>query len=75
MDDLLEIIQASEDEIYYYLNYIEAYKIDGYWRLLDFGYYSEIIDNILKLIDERSLPFDKVPMNEMYQDLQQLFNL
>ena len=29
VDDFLEIIQASEDEIYKYLNYIEAFNIDG----------------------------------------------
>ena len=29
MSDLLNIIQSSEDEMYNYLNYIEAYKIDG----------------------------------------------
>ena len=27
--DFLNIIQSSEEEIYNYLNYIEAYKIDG----------------------------------------------
>lgn len=75
MEDLLEIIQASEDEVYSYLNYIEAYKIDSYWRLLDFGFYSEIIDNILKVIDERSLPFDRVPIDEIYNELKQLYNL
>lgn len=31
MKDFLEIIQSSEEEIYSYLNYIEAYKIDG-WK-------------------------------------------
>ena len=29
MNDLLNMIQSSEDEMYHYLNYIEAYKIDG----------------------------------------------
>lgn len=29
MADFLEIIQSSEEEIYDYLNYIEAYKING----------------------------------------------
>lgn len=29
IDDFLNIIQASEDEIYNYLNYIEAFNING----------------------------------------------
>ena len=29
IEDLLDIIQASEDEIYKYLNYIEAFHING----------------------------------------------
>jgi hypothetical protein len=29
IDDFLELIQASEDQIYKYLNYIEAFNIDG----------------------------------------------
>lgn len=29
MNDFLEIIQGSEEEIYAYLNYIEAFQIDG----------------------------------------------
>ena len=29
VDDFLDVIQASEDEIYKYLNYIEAFNIDG----------------------------------------------
>ena len=29
INDLLEIIQASEEEIYNYLNYIEAFQING----------------------------------------------
>ena len=75
MNDLLDIIQASEEEIYNYLNYIEAYKIDGYWRLLDFKYYNTILDEILKLIDEKSLSFEKVAMDNIYQDLQSIYNL
>jgi hypothetical protein len=75
MNDLLDIIQASEEEIYNYLNYIEAYKIDCYWRLLDFKFYNNILDDILKLIDEKSFSFDKVIMDEIYQDLQNIYNL
>ena len=36
IEDFLDIIQASEDEIYKYLNYIEAFNVNGK------TYYSEI---------------------------------
>ncbi len=34
MSDFLEMIQSSEEEIYSYLNYIEAYKIEGEYFFL-----------------------------------------
>jgi hypothetical protein len=73
--DLLDQIQSSEDEIYTYLKYIEAYKIDGYWRLLDQKFYSELMDNILKLIEERSWECDKIPIKEVYDSLKGVYGL
>lgn len=75
INDLLEIIQASEEEIYSYLNYIEAFQIDGYWRLLEFGFYNKIIDDILKCVDDNSLSFMKLPVEEIYTDLQGIYGL
>ena len=69
------MIQSSEDEIYTYLKYIEAYKIDGYWRLLDHKYYNELMDNIVKLIDERSWPCTQIPIKEVYDALKPIYGL
>lgn len=73
--DFLNIIQSSEEEIYNYLNYIEAYKIDGYWRLLDYKYYNELLDNILKIIDEKSWKPDQILVNEIYEELGIIYSL
>jgi len=75
INDLLEIIQGSEEEIYTYLNYIEAFQIDGYWRLLDFGLYNKIIDDFLKCIDDNSFSYNKIPIDEIYSDLQCLYSI
>lgn len=73
MDDFLESIQASEVEIYEYLNFIEAYKIDGYWRLLDSKFYNELSQSVIALIEEASWPWDSVPVDEVYSILGDLF--
>jgi len=73
--DLLEIIQSSEEEIYNYLNYIEAFQIDGYWRLLEFGYFNKLLDDILKVIDDNSMSYELVSVEEIYSDLQGIYSL
>jgi sister chromatid cohesion protein DCC1 len=73
--DLLDIIQSSEEEIYNYLNFIEAYKVEGYWRLLDYKYHSELMDNILKLVDERSWRCDTIPVSEIFDELKPIYSL
>lgn len=75
IDDFLDCIQASEDEIYHYLNFIQAFQIDGYWRLLDFRYLNQIMDNILKLIEEKCWLFDKIPAKIIYQELDSIYDM
>jgi sister chromatid cohesion protein DCC1 len=73
--DLLDVIQSSEEEIYKYLNFIEAFQIEGNWRLLDFNYLIDLIENILRLIEEKCLPLDRIPINEIINDLKDLYSL
>jgi hypothetical protein len=47
----------------------------GYWRLLDYDFYFEIVDNMLKLIDERSWQPDQIPVNEVFEELVLMFDL
>jgi len=72
--DFLENIQSSEEEIYNYLNYIEAYKIDDNWRLLEPKFYTKMFDNVLKLIDEHSWKPKQIPVEEIYDELKCLYS-
>jgi sister chromatid cohesion protein DCC1 len=75
IDDFLNEIQSSETEIYTYLNYLEAYNIDGYWRLIDFDYFVGLVEQILKLIDENSWSYDEIQIEQLYADLKDLYPL
>ena len=75
IESLLNIVQASEEEIFDHLNYIEAYQIDGYWRLLSREYQNEMIDIVLKLIDEKSWFIHEIPVNEIYEELREIIPL
>lgn len=75
ISDFLDIIQASEAEIYVYLNYIQAFQIDGYWRLLDFKFLNQILDNFLKVIDEKCWLLDKIPVKDIYQELDSIYDM
>lgn len=75
IDDFLNEIQSSETEIYTYLNYLEAYNIDGYWRLLDFDYFVGLVEQILKLIDEYSWSYDEIQIENVYAELKDLYPL
>ena len=75
IESLLNVIQASEEEIFDHLNYIEAYQIDGYWRLLSREYQNEMIDIVLKLIDEKGWFAHEIPVAEIYEELREIIPL
>lgn len=75
INNFLEFVQGSEEEIYRYLNFIQAYQIDGYWRLLDFKYLNQIMDNVVKLIEEKCWLFDKIPVKDIYQELESIYDM
>ncbi|RNA13137.1 Sister chromatid cohesion, partial [Brachionus plicatilis] len=67
--------KTSEEEVYNYLNFIQAFQIDGYWRLLDFKYSNQIMDNIVKMIEEKCWMFDKIPVKDIYQELDSIYDI
>lgn len=69
------MVQASEEEIYDYLNYIEAYQINGYWRLLDAKFQNDLVEQAVNLIEEKSWSPKKIPINEFYDELKHVFTL
>ncbi|KAJ3258069.1 Sister chromatid cohesion protein DCC1 [Boothiomyces macroporosus] len=59
--DILQFCQASEIEVMEYLKSIEAMEINGFWRVLDIEYQSEVLELILLTILEHDLSMDSVP--------------
>ncbi|XP_051262513.1 sister chromatid cohesion protein DCC1 isoform X3 [Dicentrarchus labrax] len=69
MEDLLERIQASEEEIKTHLETIHACQIDGYWRVLDFDYEMKLLGHVTQLVDSESWSFNKVPLQNSLEEL------
>ncbi|XP_020504649.3 sister chromatid cohesion protein DCC1 [Labrus bergylta] len=72
MQDLLERIQASEEEIKTNLEIINACQIDGYWRMLDFDYEMKLLGHVTQLVDSESWSFNKVPLEDSLEELSPL---
>ncbi|XP_041843772.1 sister chromatid cohesion protein DCC1 [Melanotaenia boesemani] len=69
MEDLLERIQASEEEIKTHLETIHACQIDGYWRVLDFDYEMKLLGHVTQLVDSESWSSNKVPLQTCLEEL------
>ncbi|XP_056142696.1 sister chromatid cohesion protein DCC1 [Lampris incognitus] len=69
MLDLLERIQASEEEIQTHLQAIHACQIDGYWRVLDFDYEIKLLSHVAQLVDSESWSFNKIPLETCLVEL------
>ncbi|XP_040520708.1 sister chromatid cohesion protein DCC1 [Gallus gallus] len=68
-EDLLSLIQASEEEILHQLQVIGACVIEGYWRVLEFDYEMKLLNHVTQLIDSESWPFNKVPLRTCLEEL------
>ncbi|XP_018887409.1 sister chromatid cohesion protein DCC1 isoform X2 [Gorilla gorilla gorilla] len=68
-EDLLDQIQASEEEIMTQLQVLNACKIGGYWRILEFDYEMKLLNHVTQLVDSESWSFSKVPLNTCLQEL------
>lgn len=72
MQDLLDRIQASEEELETHLNTIHACQINGYWRVLDFDYEMKLLGHVTQLVDSESWSFNKVPLQTSLEELSPL---
>ncbi|XP_076411881.1 sister chromatid cohesion protein DCC1 isoform X2 [Peromyscus maniculatus bairdii] len=68
-EDLLDQIQASEEEIMAQLQVLNACEIGGYWRILEFDYEIKLLNHITQLVDSESWSFSRVPLNVCLQEL------
>ncbi|KAK7075134.1 Sister chromatid cohesion protein DCC1 [Halocaridina rubra] len=69
LDDLLNCVQCSEEELERALHDIEAYHLYGFWQILDFDYRFKVVSDILNLIESKSWPLDSVPRVETIRTL------
>uniref|UniRef100_A0AAQ4RT58 Sister chromatid cohesion protein DCC1 n=1 Tax=Gasterosteus aculeatus aculeatus TaxID=481459 RepID=A0AAQ4RT58_GASAC len=69
MQDLLDRIQSSQDELKTHLKTIHACQIDGYWRVLDFDYEMKLLGHVTQLVDSESWSFNKVPLQTSLDEL------
>ncbi|KAG1973922.1 sister chromatid cohesion protein DCC1 [Pimephales promelas] len=69
IDDLLERIQASREEIETHLQNVHACEIDGFWRILDFDYEMKLLGHVTQLVDSESWSFNKVPLTVCLEEL------
>ncbi|NXW14836.1 DCC1 protein, partial [Circaetus pectoralis] len=68
-EDLLSLIQASEEEILHQLQVIDACKIEGFWRILEFDYEMKLLNHVTQLIDSESWSLGKVPLRTCLEEL------
>ncbi|XP_056617849.1 sister chromatid cohesion protein DCC1 [Triplophysa dalaica] len=69
MDELLERIQASKEEIEAQFQNIHACEIDGFWRILDFDYEMKLLNHVTQLVDSESWSFSKVSLSVCLEEL------
>lgn len=65
MSELLNSVQASEGELVAALLKIGACCVNGYWRILDFGYIVDCLGEICNVIDSESWSISDVPLQQL----------
>uniref|UniRef100_A0A8B9QST4 Sister chromatid cohesion protein DCC1 n=1 Tax=Anas platyrhynchos TaxID=8839 RepID=A0A8B9QST4_ANAPL len=68
-EDLLSVVQASEEEIMHQLEVLDACKIEGFWRVLEFDYEMKLLNHVTQLIDSESWSLSKVPLRTCLEEL------
>jgi len=74
LSDLLETIQASEEELRQGLHHYECVSVSDTWFMLDQDYQMMVLSRILKFFDENSWKFDMVHKTETVEALSELVN-
>ncbi|XP_013149485.1 PREDICTED: sister chromatid cohesion protein DCC1 [Papilio polytes] len=71
-DAIFEQVQASRTELEGELEKIQAVKIDGYYRLLEFDYEFRVLSYMLDLIEENSWPLNRISKETTFESLKDL---
>ncbi|XP_021072740.1 sister chromatid cohesion protein DCC1 [Mus pahari] len=68
-EDLLNHIQASEEETMAQLQALNACEVGGYWRILEFDYEIKLLNHVTQLVDSESWSLNRVPLTVCLQEL------
>jgi len=71
-EELLDLVQASEEEMKEGLKQFEGVEIEGMWFVLDQDYQMKVLSFILRFFDENSWKFDCVKKSETVIALSEL---
>ncbi|EDO31491.1 predicted protein [Nematostella vectensis] len=72
LDDLLNVVQGSEQEIKQKLDKLGALEINGHWRLLEKDYEERATMRILTYLEEMAWDYQRVPLDECCDGLKEL---
>lgn len=64
VEELKNVVQASDGELLEALDDMDVFEINGYIRELDFEYHFRVLSYMLKLIDENSWALDTIDYDE-----------
>ncbi|XP_025111078.1 sister chromatid cohesion protein DCC1-like isoform X1 [Pomacea canaliculata] len=73
MDDFLNRVQASEQDITDGLKKLRAFEFKGFWRVLDFDHLSTVLSHVIQLSEEGDWINTGIPLAECIEVLQELF--
>ncbi|XP_019854496.1 PREDICTED: sister chromatid cohesion protein DCC1-like [Amphimedon queenslandica] len=71
-NDLLDKVQASEEELKAGLKQLQACLVDGYWRVFHLDYRDQVFQSILTLLEEEDWSWKSIPLQETCQKLEEL---
>ncbi|ELT92643.1 hypothetical protein CAPTEDRAFT_140107, partial [Capitella teleta] len=69
LESLLSKVQASEDELLAALEGLQAFQLNGHWRVLDSAYMERVLGSIISLKDENAWNLDSIPIDATCEEL------
>lgn len=72
LNDLLSMVQATEDEILSALKELPVVKINGFYRLLEVDYHFRVVNFIVDYTEAESIPIEKIPMEDVVGNVSEL---
>lgn len=72
VEELQNVIQASNEELKQALKDLNMITINGKVRILEFEYHFRVLSYMMKVLDENSLPYDAVDYEQTIEALEEI---